>query len=568
MNWNCEVEVKDGLIATDVTNMRWVRALAALVVLVLISGVVSLATASSAAAATPAEMEQQFSDLANSARRMRGLAPLSADGALAQTSRAWSQSMASAGQLSHDPNLGAVVSAIDPTWTRIAENVGFGGTTNDLWRAFLNSALHKANILGDYNKVGIGVTVDGTGQIWVTFRFVKGSALPPPPGPPPPPAIVNNARYIPLPPTRILDTRNGTGTNGLREPMGQAGVLDLVVLNNGGVPASGASAVVVNFTVTGPTKASHLTVFPRGQSPRPNTSNLNFVPGQTVADLVVARVGSGGMISVFNNAGDVHVIGDVVGYFNDGTPAGARYTAVTPTRLLDTRTGNGAPAAKVGPGATINVQVMGRGPVPGSKVTAVAVNVTATNSTGSSHLTVWQSDLVKPDASNLNFGAGKTVPNMAVVKVSSSGELSFFNNSGSTDVIADVVGFFDDGTTVAAAHTAVAPARVLDTRFGIGSSGKVGPGQTRSVLIRGQGGVSQSATAVVLTVTATNATVDSHVTVSPTGVTVPDASNLNFVGGQTVPNLVIVGIGSDGRINMFNKSGSVDLLADVVGYMA
>ncbi|MEZ5207449.1 MAG: hypothetical protein R2690_10845 [Acidimicrobiales bacterium] len=81
----------------------------------------------------------------------------------------------------------------------------------------------------------------------------------------------------------------------------------------GGVPASGVSAVVLNVTVTGPTAASHVTVWPAGQV-RPSASNLNVAPGQTVPNMVMARVGPNGKISVFNNSGSLHLIVDVVGY--------------------------------------------------------------------------------------------------------------------------------------------------------------------------------------------------------------------------------------------------------------
>ncbi|MEZ5208146.1 MAG: hypothetical protein R2690_14500 [Acidimicrobiales bacterium] len=71
---------------------------------------------------------------------------------------------------------------------------------------------------------------------------------------------------------------------------------------------------------------------------------------------------------------------------------------------------------------------------------------------------------------------------------------------------------------------------------------------------------------MVLNVTAVGATAPSHVTAWPNGVSMPVASNLNFSTGQTIPNLVVVGIGSGGQIRLFNNAGSVHLIADVVGY--
>jgi hypothetical protein len=62
-----------------------------------------------------------------------------------------------------------------------------------------------------------------------------------------------------------------------------------------------------------PTATSHLTVWPAG-SPRPTASNLNYNPGQVVPNLVVARVGAGGKVSLYNNSGSVNLIADVAGW--------------------------------------------------------------------------------------------------------------------------------------------------------------------------------------------------------------------------------------------------------------
>ena len=85
------------------------------------------------------------------------------------------------------------------------------------------------------------------------------------------------------------------------------------VTNIGGVPAT-AKAVVVNATVTEPTAAGYITVWP-SNAPQPTASNLNFVPGQTVPNLVMVKVGTDGRVKIYNAAGQVHVVFDVVGYF-------------------------------------------------------------------------------------------------------------------------------------------------------------------------------------------------------------------------------------------------------------
>ena len=127
------------------------------------------------------------------------------------------------------------------------------------------------------------------------------------------------------------------------------------------------------------------------------------------------------------------------------TPTGARYNPLTPTRVLDTGTGTGTPAAALGPGATLDVQFTGRGGVPSSGVSAVVLNVTVTEPTAHSHLTAFPAGETRPLASNLNFVPGQTVPNVVVAKLGAGGKVSLFNAAGSVRVIADVAGWYSSG---------------------------------------------------------------------------------------------------------------------------
>lgn len=252
-------------------------------------------------------------------------------------------------------------------------------------------------------------------------------------------------RFHPLTPNRVLDTRLGTGTGGAIGPVGADSTLNLQVVDRGGVPAAGVGAVVLNITVTEPTAAGFLAVFPAGV-PRALPSNLNFSAGRTVPNLVVAKVGAGGSISIFNFAGTAQLIADVEGWFDDGTiPSGARYTPLTPVRVLDTRNGTGAPRAKLGPGATLELAITGAGGVPALGVGAVAVNVTVAGATAPSSFTVFPTGTSRPNTSNLNFVAGQIVANLVIAKLGTGGRISIFNQSGTTDVIADLAGWFDAG---------------------------------------------------------------------------------------------------------------------------
>ncbi|MEA2685353.1 MAG: hypothetical protein QOE93_548, partial [Actinomycetota bacterium] len=229
------------------------------------------------------------------------------------------------------------------------------------------------------------------------------------------------ARYNTLAPARILDTRDGTGTGGVLRPVGAQSSIAVGVTGVGGVPATGVTAVVLNVTATQPTDGGFVTVFPSG-SARPVASNLNLRPGQTVPNLVVAKVGSDGKVNVYNHAGTTHVIFDVAGWFGtDGSAGGAAFRPLVPARILDTRDGTGGFRPAVGPSATTSVRVTGVGGVPAVGVSAVVLNVTATEPTTAGYLTVFPSGTPRPVASNLNVLAAETVPNLVVAKVGADG---------------------------------------------------------------------------------------------------------------------------------------------------
>ena len=366
--------------------------------------------------------------------------------------------------------------------------------------------------------------------------------------------------YHPMTPFRILDTRTGS-------PLGAGQSIDVQITGQGGVPSMGVTAVVMNVTVTRTTASSYLTVYPAGTA-RPVASNLNWVAGQTVPNLVEVAIGTGGQVTAYNLAGTVDVIFDVAGYVST-TAAGpdGLFNALVPARILDTRT-----STQVGPGQTLDVQVTGKGLVPSIGVSAVVLNVTATNPTASSYLTVFPTGATRPTASNLNFVAGQTVPNRVVVKVGTAGKVSIYNLTGSTDVVADVSGWFVDAASnpsaTGVAFNGLSPKRILDTRT---AKGPVGPGGTITVPVATLGGVpamtsAAPPTAVVLNVTITDTTVAGYLTVWPDGNGRPTASDLNWAAGQTVPNLAVVKLGANGMVDVYNLTGSTDVVIDVVGW--
>ena len=265
--------------------------------------------------------------------------------------------------------------------------------------------------------------------------------------------------------------------------------------------------------------------------------------------------------------------GTAVGVVTVASPAGAtpttlaRYQSVPPSRLLDTRTGIGAPQGQVPSGGHVAVQVTGRGGVPSTGVSAVVLNVTVTNPTGPGNATVYADLTTPPTTSNLNYVTGQTVANLVLAPVGTDGKVDIAVYK-KADLIADVSGYYVSGTaTATGTYGAVTPARLLDTRHGIGAPlAPVPSGGHVAVQVTGQGGVpSDGVSAVVLNVTVANPTGPGNATAYADLTTPPNTSNLNYVAGQTVPNLVIVPVGTDGKVDI-GVYRQTDLIADVFGY--
>ncbi len=185
-----------------------------------------------------------------------------------------------------------------------------------------------------------------------------------------------------------------------------------------------------------------------------------------------------------------------------------------------------------------------------------------TNPTSAGYLAVFPGGS-PPNVSNLNFVAGKTVPNRVVVPLGAGGQVSLYNSAGTVDVIADVGGWFTDpsGTGHGSRFAPLSPQRLLDTRNGFGS---VPPGGRAVMQVADRSAIGLSA--LVLNVTVTNPTAPSYLALWPDGSARPTTSDLNYVANQTVPNLVTVKLDSNGGFDLYNLAGSTDVVIDLAGY--
>ena len=364
--------------------------------------------------------------------------------------------------------------------------------------------------------------------------------------------------YHPLTPARVLDTRNGTG--GVRGPVGAGGEVNFAITGQGGVPLSGADTVVLNVTVTNTTAAGYLTAYGSGQ-PRPPSSNLNWSAGETIANLVTVPIGANGMVTLFNAGSQSQLIADVEGWYGPAASPvnGGLYNSLAPSRLLDTRNTGGP----IGGGQTRTLQVAGRGGVPATGVSAVVMNVTATDATSPSYLTVFPAGAARPVASNLNFVAGQQIPNRVIVPLGAGGQVSIFNGAGSVNVVVDVNGWFTDDTSTAGGSrfVTIPPQRILDTRYGFGQVLEASI-QVTQLTDSSNIGV----TALLANFTAVNAAAPSYLTVWPDGTTQPVASDLNYTTGVTIANAVIAKLGSNSAFDFYNYAGSSNIVVDLSGY--
>jgi hypothetical protein len=209
-----------------------------------------------------------------------------------------------------------------------------------------------------------------------------------------------------------------------------------------GVDAGGVA--VLNVTAVAPVAAGHVTAFACDRS-LPTASNLNYVAGDVVANLVMVRADAAGRVCV-----STHATTDLVVDHAGNLPAGAVVAQDSPVRLVDTRRSGGRVAA----GGVLEVVV------PGVDAGGVAVlNVTAVAPVAAGHVTAFACDRSLPTASNLNYRAGDVVANLVMVRPDASGRVCLFTHA-STDLVVDHAGNLPPGAVVPQDN----PTRLADTR--------------------------------------------------------------------------------------------------------
>jgi hypothetical protein len=169
----------------------------------------------------------------------------------------------------------------------------------------------------------------------------------------------------------------------------------------------------------------------------PTASNLNFLTGQNIPNLVTAKLSADGRICIFSYAA-THVIADVAGYFGAGADGG--FLDGVPSRVLDSRT----PGVGKVTSNEYRLDLDLRDLDVGADVAAAALNVTVTQPDDAGFVTVFPCDEPRPTASNVNYVRGQTVPNAGTVKVAADGTLCIYSLAP-THVIVDLAGLYTAG---------------------------------------------------------------------------------------------------------------------------
>ncbi len=375
-------------------------------------------------------------------------------------------------------------------------------------------------------------------------------------------------------PRRLLDTRTpgGTTIDGLHAATGHLSAntpYQLPIGGRGGIPVS-AGTVVLNATAVGPTSAGYLTVYPCG-SPVPNASNLNFGPGEIIANTVITRLSTSGTVCLFSST-HTDLIVDASGYFPEVT---AMTALDAPARLLDTRKPGGTTVdrqhAAIGPiatDATYQVNISGRAGIPTAAITA-ALNVTAVAPSGPGFITVYPCGTPRPNASNLNYVGGQIIANTVISRLETNGTICIYT-SIATDLIVDAQAYSANPRAITPLSS---PARLLDTRRPGGTTvdnqhaatGAIAAAGTYRLSTTGRAGIPSNAAAVTLNVTVVNPTAPGYITIYPCGAPLPNASNLNYAAGQIIANAVITRPSASGETCIYS-SASTDVIVDAAAY--
>ncbi len=255
---------------------------------------------------------------------------------------------------------------------------------------------------------------------------------------PPSDSTVPTMQFYPLPPCRVADTRNATGSLG-GPSIAAGGSRAFPILSSSCDIPSTAQAYSLNVTAVPHTTLNYLTIWPTGKT-QPYVSTLNSPTGTVVANAAIVPAGQNGDIDVFATD-NTDLIIDVNGYFaipHQSGQEGLSLYSVYPCRVLDTRPPSGS-----GPfSGPLSVDILNSACAPSSQAQSYVFNATVVPPGPMSYLTLWPDDGSNPPTvSTLNAYDGEVTSNLAIVPAGNQGKIDVFA-SAPTSLLLDIAGYF------------------------------------------------------------------------------------------------------------------------------
>ncbi len=374
-----------------------------------------------------------------------------------------------------------------------------------------------------------------------------GRAAPPVTGVAP---AVAGARYTPMAPVRLVDTRDGTGTT-----VGTLGGGCTMVVDPGLAPS--VTAVAINLTSVRSATNGFIVAYPCGVE-RPLASAVQAVAGRVVAGMTIVPLGADGTFCVYSHA-TTDLVVDLFGTYAVGI--GDRYEPMDPTRLYDSR----SVTAPLPAGTIVHVKVVAVGKAPAG-ATAAALTIHSTNATANGFATVYPCSASVPLVASINATKGTGVTNHVESMLSASGEVCVYINVP-MHIVVDLSGWFGPAATTD--YYAITPVRAVDTRYGTGLSGAFTPNANRAVTLAGTNGLPAASTlrAVMAEVIGVGATSAGYLVVHPCMATVPPLSMVRYVTGVNAATAVAGPDDAAGRW-CISASTTVHVVVDISGYFA
>ena len=367
-------------------------------------------------------------------------------------------------------------------------------------------------------------------------------------------------------PARLLSTVSKVGASG---PVAAHTAIGLSVLGKGGVPSSGVAAVVLNVTVSGSQQAGSVTVYRDGTS-RPATPNVMFSAirrSRIWLSCLWVRMARSTSITARPAPCSSPPT------YKAGSPPGRRQQVVL-RRSVGAVVEHGVEggcerAGRCAHGDWFVGAREGWGAIFGCRGSCVERDGVRFAAGGFGDRVSRRH--VSPATPNVMFSANQTIADLVVVPVGTNGKVDFYNGAaGTVQLSADVQGWIAAGTPAAGGVAALRSARLLSTVSKVGASGPVAAHTAIGLSVLGKGGVpSSGVAAVVLNVTVSGSQQAGSVTVYRDGTSRPATPNVMFSANQTIADLVVVPVGTNGKVDFYNgAAGTVQLSADVQGWIA